>query len=254
MKTIVVALALSLLGLMTADSRDQDSRNAGAAQGAAPAGSAYTLVLLKTGPKSGQLAKDENDKLFAGHFANMERMSNERKLVIAGPYGEKRHDPALRGIFVLDTAQRAEAEAWGHTDPPTQAGVFVLEFHDLASDAPLRAAHEAELARVAKLKAEGKTPKPGDGARTYVLLTAEKGDVAWKELAALLTPDGGVYLLAHLDGMRALALLDAKDLAEAKERFAPQLEHIGACSLDEWFASAGLAHLVDPKPADAKAR
>jgi len=211
----------------------------------APAEHGYTLVLIQTGPESGKLSKEENDRAFAGHFANMGRMAEARQLVVAGPYGEKRHDPNLRGLFVLDSAERAVAETWAHTDPTTQAGVFQLEFHDLATDAPLQRALEDDLAWRAREKAEGKTPQPGEGARPYVLLTAEHGDLARRELGPLLSTEGGVYLFASLDGTRALALLDAPDIAEARERFGPQLENLGAYALDEWFASNQLARLVE---------
>jgi uncharacterized protein YciI len=205
----------------------------------------YTLVLIKTGPMSGKLSKEENERAFAGHFANMGRMAEARQLVVAGPYGRKRHDENLRGLFVLDSARRAEAEGWAGTDPTTQAGVFALEFHDLTTSAPLLRALEDDLAWRAHQAAEGKTPQPGEGARSYVLLTAEQGDLARRELEPLLTTDGGVFLLARLDGTRVLALLDAQDIEDARKRFGPQLENIGAYVLDEWYASAQLARLVE---------
>jgi uncharacterized protein YciI len=206
---------------------------------------AYTLVVIRTGPKSGQLPAEENQKAFAGHFENMGRLAREGRLVLAGPYGEGRHAPDLRGIFVLDTADRAEAEAWAATDPTTQAGVFRLEFHDLATAAALHRALAEDLAWHDRQVAEGRTPAPGENGRGYVLLTAEHGDLAWRELAPLCTTEGGVFLLAHLDGSRALALLDAANAAEARERFAPQLEQLGACTLDDWFGSGQFARLPE---------
>lgn len=206
----------------------------------------YTLVLLKTGPESGKLSQEENRRAFAGHFANMERLARERKLLVAGPYGTTRSDPELRGIFVLASADRAEAEAWAATDPTTQAGVFRLEYHELVTDAPLLRALEADFAWRAEQEAAGRTPGPGDGARPYVLLTAERGDLARRELGPLRSSEGGVLLLAELDGARAFALLDAADVAEARERFAPQLENLGAHALDDWFASVHLTTLVEP--------
>ncbi|NOT32279.1 MAG: hypothetical protein HOP15_17675 [Planctomycetes bacterium] len=211
----------------------------------APVRPGYTLVLIKTGPRSGQLSKEENARAFAGHFANMGRMADARQLLVAGPYGEGRHDPELRGLFVLASARRDEARAWAETDPTTQAGVFVLEYHTLETPAPLVAALERDLAWRAQQVSAGKTPAPGEGARAYVLLTAEHGDLAERELGALETNAGGVLLLARLDGTRAFALLDAANLDEARERFGPQLEHLGAHELDEWFASEQLARLVE---------
>ncbi len=213
----------------------------------APSEHGYTLVLIQTGPQSGKLSQEENERAFAGHFANMERMAEARQLVVAGPYGEERHDPNLRGIFVLDTAERAEAETLAGTDPTTRAGVFQLELHDLATNAPLLRALEDDLAWRTRQKAEGRTPQPGEGARPYVLLTAEHGDLARRELEPLLTSAGGVFLLARLDGTRSWAILDAQDIEDACERFGPQLENLGAYVLDEWFASSQLARLVEAR-------
>lgn len=237
MNSIPVACALFLAALGACRSAEPAS---------APAPSGCTLVFLRTGPKSGRLSPDENRRAFEGHFANMERMASEGQLLVAGPFGRERHDPALRGIFVLSSAERAEAERWAGTDPTTQAGVFVLEFHDLATEsAPLAAALERDTARRAEQAASGRTPSPGDGARPYVLLTAEDGARAERELSPLRTGEGGVFLVARLDRTRAFAILDARDLSEARERFAPQLESLGAHVLDEWFATDQLAGMVE---------
>jgi uncharacterized protein YciI len=206
----------------------------------------YTLVFLKTGPRSESLSSAESQEAFAGHFANMGRLAEEGRLLVAGPFGEGRHDPALRGLFVLATSDREEAVAWAGTDPTTIAGVFVQEFHELATSAPLARALERDLERLAREEAAGRTPEPGENIRPYVLLTAEHGDLARRELGRLCNAEGGVFLLARLDGSRALALLDAQSPEEARERFAPELEHLGAHELDGWFASRELAHLVEP--------
>jgi len=219
-----------------------------ACRAAAPADErtpAFTFVRLLTGPESGRLSADDNAEAFAGHFANMERMAKEGRLLVAGPYGAKRHDPALRGVFVLATADRAEAERWAGTDPTTRAGVFVQAFERLETDAPLAAAHARALARLEALRARGEDPAPGEGARGYVLLTGERPELVERELAPLRNAEGGVLLLGRLDGSRALALLDATTLAEARERFAPQLDELGPYVLDEWFASDELARMVD---------
>jgi uncharacterized protein YciI len=212
---------------------------------ASPGTPTHTLVLLRTGPESGKLAPDVNRAAFEGHFANMERMARAGELVVAGPFGQERHAPDLRGVFVLPTAERAQAEAWAGTDPTTRAGVFVLEYHVLATDAPLARALAEDYAWQEAERAAGRTPGPGEGLRGYVLLFAEHGDLARRELAPLNTSEGGVLLLAELDGTRALALLDAADLSEAKERFAPQLDTLGAHELSEWFASKQLARLPE---------
>ncbi len=203
---------------------------------------AYTLVFLKTGPQYGKLSKEDNQAAFAGHFANMGRLAEEHKLVLAGPFGTTRHDEALRGLFVINSAKREEASAWASTDPASQAGLFVLEYHDFATDAPLEKMIERELDLEKQAKAEGRTLQPGDGARQYVLMTADEGSLARRELLPL-TQSGGVFLIAALDGGRTLAVLDAKDVAEAQARFAKLLDSVGPHTLDDWFATEQLSHM-----------
>ncbi len=204
----------------------------------------YTLVLLRTGPKNGQLPAAENRQAMDGHFSNMGRLAEEHKLVVAGPYGDTLHDKALQGLFVINSAKRAEAAEWAGSDPATRAGLFEQDYHDFSTDAPLVAMLEHVLATQAQDKAEGRTRNPGDGARAYVLLTFENFDIAQRELVPMMK-GGGVFLLAKVDGSRAFALLDAKNVAEAKEKFAPVLARIGDCALDDWFATDQLAHMSE---------
>jgi uncharacterized protein YciI len=204
----------------------------------------YTLTLIRTGPNDGTLDAEARRAAFAGHFANMERMAEERQLLLAGPYGATKHADDLRGLFVLDTSDLDEAAQWAATDPTTLSGVFVLEHHPLATAMPLGALLEAELDRLAGLEAAGETPQPGQNARAWVLLTAEHGDLARRELAPLISPDGGVFLVGELDGGRLWAVLDARDVAQARERFAPELAAMGAHTLDDWFATDLIAMLV----------
>lgn len=197
-----------------------------------------TLVFLKTGPRT-DLAGEEQQKVFAGHFANMNRLAREGHLLLAGPFGAKRSDATLRGVFVFGTGDRAEAERLAATDPGIQAGVFVPEFHALRSAAPLRAMIAAELAAEDAMKAAGKTPKPGEFGRPYVLLTAEDGDAA----QAALHGSAVVLLRGRLDGRGAWIVLDATDLAAAEALLAPLAAKLGSHHLDEWFATKRVAEL-----------
>ena len=86
----------------------------------------YVLVILKTGPTP--VAKGEKrDAMFAGHFANMERLAKEGKLVLAGPF-EKNAD-GWRGLFLFSVATVEEARALTATDPVIVNGEMVAEFH-----------------------------------------------------------------------------------------------------------------------------
>jgi uncharacterized protein YciI len=87
---------------------------------------AYVLVILKTGPTRVPDG-DARKAMFAGHFANMERLSKAGKLVLAGPFEE---DPdGWRGLFVFAVDSIDEARKLTETDPVIQRGEMVAEFH-----------------------------------------------------------------------------------------------------------------------------
>jgi len=86
----------------------------------------YVLVILKTGPKRMPDGK-ERDAMFAGHFANMERLAGEGKLALAGPFMK---DPdGWRGLFVFAVEDIEQAKALTATDPVIVNGEMVAEYH-----------------------------------------------------------------------------------------------------------------------------
>ena len=196
-----------------------------------------TLVLLKTGSRIEPLTQDEQREVFGGHFANMMRLAREGHLLVAGPYGK--NDAALRGLFVLDTAEPQRAKELAETDPGFKAGVFAFEFHALETGAPLRAFLAAELQAQDEAERAGRTLQPGEGGRMYTLLTAEDGDAA----AAALAGNPAVLMFARLDGKRAFVVLDAVDLDHARTLLAPVADRLGTHGLHSWFASGRLANL-----------
>jgi uncharacterized protein YciI len=86
----------------------------------------YVMVILKTGPT--RVAEGERrSAMFAGHFANMERLAAEGKLVLAGPFTE---DPdAWRGLFLLAVEDIDSARKLTETDPVIVNGEMVAEYH-----------------------------------------------------------------------------------------------------------------------------
>lgn len=93
----------------------------------------YVLVVLKTGPT--RVPDGEARKaMFAGHFANMERLSNEGKLVLAGPFDGA---GGWRGLFVLAVADMDEAKRLTETDPVIVNGEMVAEYHKWYGSAAL---------------------------------------------------------------------------------------------------------------------
>ncbi len=198
----------------------------------------YTLVYLKTGSKT-DLTKEESQTIFASHFANMQRLASEKKLLLAGPFGQPKHDVNLRGLFLLDTDDPAQAQAWAETDPGFQAHVFTLEYHPLRTQSALHALLEQELARMAAEEASGEHPPPGANGRAYVLITAQLGLEMERELA------GETFTLLHgrIDGGLGWAVIDAPDPNAALELIGASREKMGTVLFDAWFATKGLEQL-----------
>lgn len=198
-------------------------------------------MFLKSGANT-SLSQEESQTIIAGHFANMERLAREKKLLMAGPFGTPKRDPDLRGLFVIDEVALNEAERVAGTDPVLISGLMRAESHPLRTSAPLRAYLEHELARVAKDEKDGRVRAPGEGGRAYVLLTAEDGERAKSELADL-SAAGKVLLWGELDATRGLALLDATDLATCETLLGDRRARLGPHVLDPWFGSGELVKL-----------
>ena len=83
----------------------------------------YVLCILKTGPKDAEIKGDARKEIFAGHFANIEKLAGEGKLAVAGPFGE--NDKNWRGLYIFNVETIAEAEKLVVLDQAVKAGVFV---------------------------------------------------------------------------------------------------------------------------------
>lgn len=85
----------------------------------------YVFVLLKTGDKKIEDEK-ERAKIFEGHFANMNRLAEEGKLVLAGPFDGVE---GWRGMFIFDVKTIEEAKKLTETDPVIVSGIMKAEYH-----------------------------------------------------------------------------------------------------------------------------
>ena len=85
----------------------------------------YVLVILKTGPNDTSIKGKERENIFAGHMANIQRLADEKKLAVAGPFGK--NDRSYRGLFILNVASIEEAQLLAKTDPAIKAGIFIVD-------------------------------------------------------------------------------------------------------------------------------
>ncbi|MDX6530789.1 MAG: uncharacterized protein QOH41_3079 [Blastocatellia bacterium] len=86
------------------------------------------LALLKKGPnrKEGDGETAAVQELQKAHLANINRLAEMKKLIVAGPFGD---DGVLRGIFVFRVASLQEAQDLCATDPMIKIGRLAVELH-----------------------------------------------------------------------------------------------------------------------------
>jgi uncharacterized protein YciI len=85
----------------------------------------YVLVILKTGPNKIEAGPVRN-KLFSGHMANIKKLADEGKLVIAGPMAEE-NEKQYEGIFILNVKTIDEAKELLKADPAIKEKVLDTE-------------------------------------------------------------------------------------------------------------------------------
>jgi uncharacterized protein YciI len=94
----------------------------------------YTFVILKTGQAEID-NKSVRDSLFRGHFANMNRLADEGKLIIAGPLGA--NENSYRGIFIFNATSPEEINNMLQVDPTIREGIFEAEIYPWYGSAAL---------------------------------------------------------------------------------------------------------------------
>lgn len=86
----------------------------------------YFFCILTAGEKRNDFDSLQLAKLQEAHLANINRLAEEGKLHIAGPFGD---DGDWRGILVLDAKNIKEAEELVKSDPAVQAGRLSYIIH-----------------------------------------------------------------------------------------------------------------------------
>jgi uncharacterized protein YciI len=107
----------------------------------------YTIVMLTTGSVKIE-DKTKMGELMKGHMANIGKLADEGKIIVAGPFLEKNKEN-YRGMFIFNTKSKEEAEQWVKTDPAVQAGVFSYEIFPWYGSAalPLYLKHHDEISK-----------------------------------------------------------------------------------------------------------
>jgi len=86
---------------------------------------AYLAILVR-GDKWTAEKTPATEEIQKGHMANIQRLAETKKLVVAGPFGDNGN---LRGIFVFKVTSIDEARELVATDPAVQAGRMAARIH-----------------------------------------------------------------------------------------------------------------------------
>jgi uncharacterized protein YciI len=135
------------------------------------------------------LSKEAAEKLQEEHMANIRRLGEENKLVVAGPFMD---DTSLRGIFVLKAAAKEQAQEWAASDPAVKAGRLAMDVRGPWMIRP-DAIHK---------------PATHEGMEAYtlaLLMRGEKWDPASAEYKELLKPHLALIGKLSQEGTMALA-------------------------------------------------
>lgn len=94
----------------------------------------FVLVILKTGSNT-DTDKIKKDSCFVGHMSNINKLVEDKKLIVAGPIGK--NEKTYRGIFILDVPTLDEANELLLTDPAIKANYLAPELYTWYGSAAL---------------------------------------------------------------------------------------------------------------------
>lgn len=203
----------------------------------------YVFAYLKTGPNSSGHSPEQKKEIFAGHMANMKRLAEERKLIIAGPFS-KPVDSTWRGLFILDTPSVEEARSLVATDPGVIAGEFITECIPLRATSRLR-----EFADIYKVEDAKRSATPRDASspppvRAYVIVTARDATKAESAMKAKGFAERVIWwgrLGGHANG-GGVYVIDAKEVSETRTQLGE-----GPWVVDGWWSDT-LLELIPRTP------
>ncbi|UJP63345.1 YciI family protein [Mongoliitalea daihaiensis] len=100
----------------------------------------YVMAILLAGDRADDYSPEQRTEIQKGHMANINRLAEDGKLILAGPFIDGKEK---RGIFLFNVATKEEAEALTNTDPAIQAGVLKMELIEWYASAALQLLPEA---------------------------------------------------------------------------------------------------------------
>ena len=201
----------------------------------------FQFAFLVRGDSTAQRTAEERSATQAAHMGNIQRLADEKKLLIAGPFGEGNPHPEARGIFLFDTADEVKAREWTNSDPAVVQRVLAMELCSLATTPAVRRAYELDQAMRAELKSRGEEPGLANTMRAYVMYFGRDPERSEHGLESARAAGKVVFggVLAGSKRANYLAVLDAETVDAA----AGLLGECGEHELVVWWSTRALLGL-----------
>lgn len=94
----------------------------------------YVLAFLYRGDRVSEYSEAERAEIQKGHMANISRLAEEGKMVLAGPFFG---NDELRGLFFFSVESLEEAKALTESDPAVKAGILKMDLKEWYGSAAL---------------------------------------------------------------------------------------------------------------------
>ncbi|TFV93141.1 hypothetical protein E4S40_12815 [Algoriphagus kandeliae] len=136
MKTLYLSFFLFLAGIGGAFAQNPDfDQELATKLGADDYGmKKYVIAFLYRGDRVNEYSAEERAKLQQGHLANINKLAEEGKMVLAGPFFGNED---LRGLFFFNVESLEEAQKLTESDPSIQAGVLKMVLKEWYGSAAL---------------------------------------------------------------------------------------------------------------------
>lgn len=147
MKKLIITLSLLFSGALLASAQSTYDEVLATKLGADELGmKKYVMAFLLRGDRVSEYSPEQRQEIQAGHMANIGKMAEMGKLVLAGPFFGNEE---LRGIYIFDVQSIEEAKALTEADPAIQSGVLKMDLKEWYGSAALMMVNEIH-AKVAK--------------------------------------------------------------------------------------------------------
>ncbi len=135
MKKLFLSIAMLFSGILLATAQSTYDESLAKKLGADDYGMRkYVMAFLLRGDRVSEYTPEQRSEIQSGHMANIGKMAEMGKLIVAGPFFG---NDDLRGIYIFDVQTLEEAKALTETDPAIQAGVLKMDLKEWYGSAAL---------------------------------------------------------------------------------------------------------------------